>query len=504
MDRVEVDGYRLSWETDPGGALLEVLGSTDRLTSPTGRLTFRFAARDRRLGVGLGFPPTSRVIDVSNQPAVFEQVLPVGRGPCQPGSCGSILARWVATLAGLSSGWRPAEPDDLGVPGTVGGVAFPLLGAAYERGAEPLREIPRWAAPVLAHSTARAAAQCAFGPKATRSVVGALASSLVQGPTRAQSNDACEQPGWASVGLLQLALALIGEPVLEPDHIVLLLGQSELRHGPDAWPTGEEIADCRALAADLGPTRTLRLLCDATGRADGPQLLVQTMALFSQVRHHLPRRFASRLEDLRDQCLDQLPVDPHPEQPRFRPRRASNPSTATRRRAVPRLTPPDRPRRFAPVAETAPPAPADRVRRVPDVRGRALLPPPGHDRDPTSSGSLAFPPSIAGLAGVVVGGHLRLVLPRTSTELATWGQRLGNCIGSFGPAVAAGRSWLIGVEVESRLAYCMELTPNGSIRQFLGVRNRPVPQRDARAVCVYLLSVGVVDPHNPANRAWLE
>ena len=150
MDRVEVDGCLLSWEADGTGALFGVCGSNEGFASPAGNSMFRFTARGRRLCVGLGFPPTSRFLDVSIQPAVFEQVLPAGScTPSRPGSSASILARWVAKLAELTPTWRPSEPDHLGVVGTVGGAAFPLLGAAYGHGVEPMREIPRWAAPYL-------------------------------------------------------------------------------------------------------------------------------------------------------------------------------------------------------------------------------------------------------------------------------------------------------------------------------------------------------------------
>ena len=39
------------------------------------------------------------------------------------------------------------------------------------------------------------------------------------------------------------------------------------------------------------------------------------------------------------------------------------------------------------------------------------------------------------------------------------GQLLCNCLGDFGPAAAAGRSLLIGVEVDGSLSYCIELSP---------------------------------------------
>ncbi|HEY4946442.1 MAG TPA: hypothetical protein VII19_00990, partial [Acidimicrobiales bacterium] len=135
METLEVDGWVLSWESDHEGALLGI-SSGDRRTSPSaGRSAFRLTARGKRLGVGMAFLPTTRVIDVSIQPAVLEEVLAIEGGSCRPGSCGSIVAGWIARLADLVSAWRPIDPDVAGVNGTIGGAAFPLLGAAYDRGA---------------------------------------------------------------------------------------------------------------------------------------------------------------------------------------------------------------------------------------------------------------------------------------------------------------------------------------------------------------------------------
>ena len=115
----------------------------------------------------------------------------------------------------------------------------------------------------------------AFGAKATRTVVGALATNLVQNPgTGAAGTDPSPPDGPAAdrpvVGLLPLALALIGAPVLEPDPLARVLAQTELFHGPEVWPTGEQIAAGRSVVATLGPVRSERILCDAAARTDGP------------------------------------------------------------------------------------------------------------------------------------------------------------------------------------------------------------------------------------------
>jgi hypothetical protein len=102
-----------------------------------------------------------------------------------------------------------------------------------------------------------------------------------------------------------------------------------------------------------------------------------------------------------------------------------------------------------------------------------------------------------------VGNRLRIVVPRSTSELAAWGRRLHSCIGTYGAAVASGRSLLLGVEVADVLSYCIEVTPDGAVRQFLGYGNRAVPARRARAVCERLVEARIVDPTLAANRVWL-
>jgi hypothetical protein len=509
MDRVEVDGLLLLWDAGAHEASLEIRDSADSRALTSRCTKFRFMKAGPRLCVGLAMPPTPRIIDVSPHPAVFDQVLRGQTGASRPGSCGSAVTQWVATLAEGTGIWRPAHPEEVGVVAMAGGSAFPLLGAAYDRGAAPLGSIPRWAGPVLAEATPRDAARAAFGHKATRTVVGALTSSLVHGPRAADTDPVVphEHPAvLPAIGLLPLALALMGSPVLEPDRLARVLGQTELCHGPEAWPTGEQIAACRQIVARLGPLRTERILCDAAARVDGPGILADTVGLFTRVEHPLTGRTAGRLEDLRNQCRDLLPVDPNPQ--RGLRRSGEGTSTEPRRRQTPGAPPRTRSRRAPAVPDRAPvaprdPAPRDPARRDAAQRGQALRPPAVYVDIPRATEVLPVPQLLEDLNGTVVCGRLRLVLPYTVAQLVVWGNRLGNCLGSFAPAVAAGTSWLLGVELEDRLAYCMELTPNGSIRQFLGARNQRVPIENAAAVCAHLVSAGVVDPHNRANQVWL-
>lgn len=132
-------------------------------------------------------------------------------------------------------------------------------------------------------------------------------------------------------------------------------------------------------------------------------------------------------------------------------------------------------------------------------------PPATRSSAPDEHVPLHHPPAVLVLAGVEVlgaNGPLRLVVPRTGAELVTWGERLGNCVGTFAAAVNEGRSILVGVEVLDRLAYCLEVRPDGGVRQFLAARNRPVPDGDVGPVLAAVAAVGVLRRDAPGNEIW--
>ena len=53
---------------------------------------------------------------------------------------------------------------------------------------------------------------------------------------------------------------------------------------------------------------------------------------------------------------------------------------------------------------------------------------------------------------------------------------LHNCVGDFGNAMAAGHSWVIGIEKDDHIIGCAEVSPEDrQVRQALGPRNRPLP-----------------------------
>jgi hypothetical protein len=100
------------------------------------------------------------------------------------------------------------------------------------------------------------------------------------------------------------------------------------------------------------------------------------------------------------------------------------------------------------------------------------------DRGPVPDSSVwSVPPPLVPACGFRW-GPVELVVPTSAAQLRSWGQVLHNCLGDYSPAVMAGRSWLIGVRCDEVLVGCAEVDPaRRAIRQLLGPRNRPLPDR---------------------------
>lgn len=132
-----------------------------------------------RVRIGLALPPRSRPVDVSIQPGVVEQaVLDAARvAEVAPQAAARATVRWLGERARAVGNDAVSAYADL--LDTAGAAAFPLLGTAYRTGAAPVRELPRWATPVLAAPTARDGARVGFGTAATRPVIAAIATALL-------------------------------------------------------------------------------------------------------------------------------------------------------------------------------------------------------------------------------------------------------------------------------------------------------------------------------------
>lgn len=422
-----------------------------------GRAVVALAPSDRRVRVGLVMPVMDRVVDVSVQPSAARKAL--SEAATSTGTADTAVTasarRSLVEAAEACDAWVPSA--QLCLARAFGGVAFPLLGAVYDQGGAVVDEVPRWAAGPLAAPTIGDAASIAFADRATRPVRRALVVALRPLPD-------------GQVDLARLALAMMSRAVLQPDRLARVLGADAVAHPPADLPDPAALEAADAVLSRWGEERTEKVLVDAAGRADGLRILLDTLRYARQLGDHGPvGALPTRLSELHDVHRALLRTDVAARQVPERRRRTAT----TARAAAP--TPP--PHRQLPPPATAPP-----------VRG---------DHPLTAT------PAERAIDGRTLHG-LTLVLPRTVGDLRRWGRLLGNCLGDFGPAVAAGRSTIIGVQRGGRLAYAVELTPTGAVRQFCGQANRAPRDPDRRAVMEMLAAGRLVDLRSPANRPWLQ
>lgn len=422
------------------------------LPTSTGDQRFSLHVVGGRLHVRLIPPVRGPGIDVSGQPGV---VAAAAAGcPTVGGVPAAAHAARVATgLCTRGGAWTvpPAQAGDLCA--VLGGASFPLLGAAYERGAAALRHVPRWAHSALRSRRPADAARAGFGAKATRATARALAVSLWSGPG-------------APPTLAGLALALAGAAVLEPDELVAVLAAAA---GNDAPCSTDDVRRLGSAVVTWGRHPAARLLKDAAADRDRTSGLLQAARVWEQQGRHWSGRVAGRVDDLTEGLRAMMPVDPGPPAPRPpRARRAASTRDEARR---------DRDQRTGRTSAVAA-GPEVEIAR-PAVSHRPLRPPvPLRAGD---TGPIPVDGRLRPLDGTTI-GDLRLVLPRTTTELAAWGARLHNCLATYATAARSGVSLLIGVEHHDRLRYCVELDRSGRVRQFLGPRNRPPDAAHEQAV----------------------
>lgn len=441
-------------------------GSSAVLTLATenGPLRVQVEAAPCRLLVGLLLGDRARPVDVSAQPQAFT-------GPLTSDDEGSpedavAVRRWLtASCQRNSLRARPNEDLDR----TVTGACFPLLGLLYDRGATTLPGIPRWAATALVEPDPRRAAMAVLSPRPSRPLIAALASSLLP-----------DTSTLLAPRLHPLALAIMGSGVLAVDELtgVIRAATHAEQPGPIGWPTVDEIIRFQRLAPTLGSLRARRILHDAAVLPAGARLLARTMVLYEGLPAGVQGTLPRGLSALHERCRALTPIDPGTRPP------VASPTARPRPRGESAARRPDAPRTTAPRQALTAPA----------TSGRAAHP----------NAPFSYAPSVGRLHARLVTPHLRLVLPRTGQELAAWGQRLHNCLGSFAAAVAAGRSLLVGVERGDVLTYCAEVAPSSrTVRQFHGPYNHSVPAEVVAAVCSVLVRQGVLDRHAPANHPWL-
>lgn len=447
-----------SWRHAPDGVEIRIADRAVLLLMPA----------EGRVRVGLVMPVVDRVIDVSVQPATsWRAVEESARRGRTPASSAEAVARAALRESAVLAGC-PAPAEHLCLRRAFGAIAFPLLASAFDAGADPVDEVPRWAAPVLVSRTIGDAARAAFAHNATRPVRRALVRTLQ--PTPAGELD-----------LAVLALALIGSSSLEPDRLARVLQAEGSGHPQADLPDPAALRVARRVVQDWshewGEARVESVLVDAVGRPDGLRVLMDTVAYARQLGDHVPQLVPRTLGELHDAHRTLM------------------------RTAVVATAPTVRPRDADPVLHE-PPEPLEPLRQFARPAPWVSLPAPSPLTGDRRTGAPLPRSRFLALDGASR-GDLTLLLPR-GADLARWGRVLSNCLADFDSAVQRGHSVVIGVLRRHRLTYAVELTPSGVIRQFNGARNRPPALADLRTVVEMLAAAGVLDPAEPANRPWLD
>lgn len=327
-----------------------------------------------------------------------------------------------------------------GLTGVLTGAIYPLLDASMANGCPPPPAVPAPVGPYLKAPTARDAAVRAFGRRANRPVVRALAASL----TPADGDAPALEP---------LATAVLGTPVLPPERIADLL-RARPTHPGAVMLGARDVATGQELLTALHPTVAFRLLVEAVEAPEGPGLLVEALTRWALVGRPEPPPRVRSLRALLD-AFEAMPLR-HPPAPA----RADEPVGAVERIA----------RAFD--------APVPRQHAAPG--------------DP-------YPTDLRALHGRQAGRFV-IDVPTGGHDLLAWGREMGNCLGSYREAVDRGLSHLLGYRVEGRLEYAVELSRDRWVRQFEGRAGARPTRADSAVIIGDLQRAGVLDRH-AARRA---
>jgi hypothetical protein len=478
-------------ECDLGAGLT---ASTDRavllIRFPGACSAIKFDALNDRVTASLVFGSASIAVNVSFQPgAIVREIDQTAREwSVDPN-------RWrVAILSELrewsgSLDWCEPFADNL--LAAVGAVTHPLLACVYERGAEPLSELPRWALPVLRSLHATHAGRALAGEQSNRRLARAVVSSLIA-------------PDGQTVALGLLALGVIGAGLVTADELANVL-ETPTNGAGAAVPSVDEITAARRGLALFPPGRRAALLID-TARHHDAHALAATMTQLWWVKDHAERPLPAKLKHLTElvarlvpaltpaavpATLAPAPACPHQVTPTadqleldIIPHPADTPPTSATHAATARTSnrpaPVDNPA-LAPAA--APLSPA--------VRRQATIPLAPPTEDGSHPASWPVPQALSRI-NRHRGDGLLFDVPTSNNELAWWGRELYNCLATYGGAVYRQESWLIGVRRDDRLIACAEVVPSTRrVRQLLGPRNQPLPHAVHHATLRALTECGV-------------
>ncbi len=437
-----------------------------------GRPVVQISAGEGHIRVHLVMPGIERLVAITASPGSTVHALDEAAARANvPVSQVHASARRVVREAANKAGAWISGSADAPLLVQLGGGAYGLLGAAYERGAAPVANVPSWLMNALRAPDLRGGAQQLFGERATRPVVVAFAQSLV----RAQSEP---------IDFSRIGLALMGSSILEPDHIAEVLVAPGSPWPADKLPTPTLLAETRRVVRLWGATHTRDYLLQGALSGEGRRALIDCLTFAADLGPHAPIRLPGSLTELVDVYRTHVRANPYAPVTRL-------PRIDTRMRGCADALGPTASRGH----ET--PAPPRDVHVAPGQRleapnyGLRYAPRVGTDVSANANSVIPHPAWLRVLDGSSTHGFT-FVLPRTCGDLTRWSRVMHNCLGNFDRAAMAGESHLIGVLVRGNLHYVIEVNRHRRIRQFSGQLNRTPDGREHDVIVAHLRDLQVL------------
>jgi len=87
---------------------------------------------------------------------------------------------------------------------------------------------------------------------------------------------------------------------------------------------------------------------------------------------------------------------------------------------------------------------------------------------------------------------LKIVVPKTNTDLAEWSDSMSNCIRNYGSLINNGDCSILGIYKEGKIKYNVSVLPTKRIEQFFAACNRPPDFEDKKKVIDFLVDKGLI------------
>ena len=417
-------------------------------------------------------------VDVTIQPAAIDiAVTDAARAAdCDPNRWRRHICTVVADITGATT----TRLDDL--IATVGAACHPMLNIAYGHNVATMSDIPRWLAPALACDNLANALATLTGTRPNRRLTRTVGDRIASART---------------MPLDMLALLALGEHLSADDlaniadaHTADQLGEpvditevNLMRRVLAAWPDTRRYGLLIDTAHNDQLTY-LHLLCDRVERMRGDipaPLPTSLLALNQACERRLRATVTAPAVHRGAYPLVRWHDDEHDDEPDEHPWDLPTAAIAPMHRAGP----------GEPIATiTAADPAAEPIEQFYDII--RIFEPTTPPAQVPFGGRWMVPEALRGIDGHHSRG-LTFVVPRSAEQLVQWGTALQNCLDTYVPDVAGGRTWVVGVFRRGDLCGCIEIAPQTrQMVQAEGPRNTPMPDPLLANVTVAMRHLGIL------------